>query len=156
MIDTSSWLPWSVVTLATVFTLVILVTLVTLFWSSTGPRVSPFRFFLCLRKLAVLVQWRVASTYYSLQITALPTTSSSNHYLKMRLGFSSNPSLITGLPCHLLLTHYSLVSYNSCFGDLIDVTLTLADGDAYSNVVYIVSDVTVAIEESINKSLGTA
>ena len=33
------------VTLATVVTLVILVTMVTLFWSSTGPRVSPFRFF---------------------------------------------------------------------------------------------------------------
>ena len=32
------------VTLATVVTLVILVTMVTLFWSSTGPRVSPFRF----------------------------------------------------------------------------------------------------------------
>ena len=93
------------VTLATVVTLVILVTMVTLFWSSIGPRVSPFRFFLCLRKLAVLVQWRVASTYYSLQITALPTTSSSNHYLKMRLGFSSNPSSIIGWPCHLLLTH---------------------------------------------------
>ena len=48
------------------------------------------------------------------------------------------------------------MSYNSCFGDLIDVTLTLADGDAYSNAVYIVSDVTVAIEESINNSLGAA
>ena len=36
------------------------------------------------------------------------------------------------------------------------MTLTLADGDAYSNVVHIVSDVTVAIEESLNNSLGTA
>ena len=35
----------TLVTLATVVTLVILVTMVTLFWSSTGPRVSPLRFF---------------------------------------------------------------------------------------------------------------
>ena len=123
-----------------------------------GREYHRFVFFLCLRKLAVLVQWRVASTYYSLQITALPTTSfsSSNPLFEDVLGLFIEPQSDHWLALSLTADSLTLVCYNSCFGDLIELTLTLADGDAYSNVVHIVSDVTVAIEESLNNSLGTA